>query len=199
MNINEIDITKSVSYFDPSAVTTRKLLGKRTYPFHIVECVEKEVRVRKKYKARVFNLKLEVAPECAEREYEDDNGNTISGKAFVRHKVSSSGIFLFLNPQEGDDFESNNGGNESYLSFCSALGHKAEEVEIEVDGEKRKVMQFPTLGKDDIIMKPILAYCDFESWTSPRDGKQYTTIKAKTFKLWEEGKDLEVKDEDLPF
>ena len=99
MNIDEIDITKTVSYFDPSAVQTKKLIGKRSYPCHITECIIKEVAVRKKYKAKVFNLKLEVAEECGGLNFEDDNGNEISGKAFVGSKISATGIFLFLNPQ----------------------------------------------------------------------------------------------------
>ena len=199
MNIDEIDITKTVSYFDPSAVQTKKLIGKRSYPCHITECIIKEVAVRKKYKAKVFNLKLEVAEECGGLNFEDDNGNEISGKAFVGSKISATGIFLFLNPQEGDDFESNNGGNESYVKFCKSIGHNPKEVEIEVDGEKRNVFEFPTLSKEDVINKPVMAWCDYETWKSYKDGKNYTTIKAKGFNLWEEGKNLTPKEEDLPF
>ena len=198
MNINDIDITKTVSYFDPNAVETRKMIGKRSYPCHIVECTIKEVKVRKKYKAKVFNLKLEVAEECGALKFEDDNGNEVSGKAFVGSKVSSNGIFLFLNPQKGDDFEANNGGNENYLKFCSAIGHEPKEVEIEIDGEKRNVFEFPTLSKEDLMNKPIMAWCDFETWKSYKDGKEYTTIKAKGFNPWKEGKTLNPTD-DLPF
>lgn len=199
MNINEIDITKTTSYFDPVAVETRKPIGKRNYPCHVIDCTIKEVRVRKKYKAKVYNLKLEIAEGCDKLKFEDDNGNEVDGKAFVGTKISAGGLFLFLNPQEGDDFEANNGGNENYLKFCQSIGYEPKEVEIKVGDEKRKVFEFPTLSKEDIINKPVMAWCDYETWTSYKDGKQYTSCKAKGFTLWEGAKDLTPKEEDLPF
>ena len=77
-------------------------------------------------KARIFNYKVEVAHENATREYTftDRNGteHTTSGEAYVGWKVSARGIFRFLEPVDGDTFESNSENNVAYLRFCQALG-----------------------------------------------------------------------------
>ena len=104
------------------------------------------------------------------------------------------GVFYFLSPQPGDDFEPNPTGNTGYLYMCQALG--IDLVESEVNGEK--VFKLPELTKDDIVGLPVLA-CVGESkpWIG-RDGISRTSFEVKAYREWKEGKKKDVLD-DIPF
>ena len=199
-----MDLLNDVGYFDPAESTKPvSFVTKQLYPSHIKDVDVREVRVKNKYKAKVYNFTCEIANECSNNEYstldpETKESTTIPGSSYVGKEVKSKGVFMFLNPQKGDDFEANNGANDGYLSFCESIGVDLKEVEIKVGGKKRKVKEFPVLTKDNCIGKPILSYIDRETWTD-NDGNKRFSYKARWFNKWEDGQDKDYYSDDVPF
>ena len=136
----------------------------------------------------------EISKECGEKTFITDKGE-ISGQSFIGKKVYGSGIFMFLNPQAGDTFEANNCANERYLRFCETLKKDCPEIEVDIDGEKRMVKQFPELSNTEMIGKPIMGFIDIEEYTD-KDGKEKMSYKVKDFTEWADGKE---KEAELPF
>jgi len=155
-------------------------------------------------KARIFNYKVEVAHENATREYTftDHNGtqHTTSGEPYVGWTVSARGIFRFLEPKEGDTFESNSENNVAYLRFCQALGLTIETTKREVGGKTIDVQVLPTLTEEDINGRPVIAVVGRDKDWVNDDGETMPSYKAKFVKLWKDGKRLaDTTTNDLPF
>lgn len=200
-NVNEINIgdPSNMNYYDPKEGEKNKfvsLVPKQLYPCHAIAMTSREVTVRNKYKARVYNIQYEIAEECANLTF-DSNQGQVSGESFVGKKLYANGIFLFLNPGVGDNFEANNGGNETYQKFLEAIKVSCPEKEIEIEGEKRMVKMMPDITEADVIGSPIMAYVDKEEYV--KDGETKTAFKVKFVSEWSEGKKRDFADESLPF
>lgn len=188
-DISTFDLTDDivVGIYDPlEDVKKEVLVAKQQYPAHITEVIQREVMVKKKYKALVYNCKVEIAPECADKTYKTADGRAINGSNYVGREVKVKGIFMFLTPKAGDNFSANAGANKEYLDFCTAIGHELKDVEIEVNGAKRMVKQFPVLSKQDILGKPLMAFVDDYKWKN-REGAWITTSNVKGWNSWVEG------------
>ena len=200
-DVSSFDLTNDivVGIYDPlEDVKKEFLVAKQLYPAHIIEVIHREVMVKKKYKALVYNCRVEIATECADNTYTTKDGRTINGSNYVGREVKMKGIFMFMTPQNGDSFQANTGANKEYLDFCSAIGHEPQKVEIEVNGEKREVTQFPVLTKDDVMGRPLMAYVDDYKWKN-RDGERVTTSNVKGWQSWKDG-GLKIDDNsDIPF
>ena len=155
-------------------------------------------------KARIFHYKVEVAHENATREYHftDHNGtqHTTSGEPYVGWTVSARGVFRFLEPGEGDTFESNSENNVAYLRFCQALGMTIETTQREVNGKTIDVQVLPTLTEHDINGRPVIAVVGRDKDWVNDEGETMPSFRAKFVKLWKEGKALATTTKhDLPF
>ena len=155
-------------------------------------------------KARIFNYKVEVAHENATREYTftDHNGtqHTTNGEPYVGWTVSARGVFRFLEPGEGDTFESNSENNVAYLRFCQALGLTIETTIREVHGKTIDVQVLPTLTEEDINGRPVVAVVGRDKDWINDDGETMPSFRLKFVKLWKEGKALATTTKhDLPF
>ena len=197
-SVNDVlTTTQATSYYDPQENVNVPIIPNEKYRAFIIECKSQEVTVRKKYKAKVFNYKLEVAEENSDLTYTSSDGKTVNGGVFSGKTFKGAGIFHFLTPSDGDDFEANPGGNERYMEFCEAIGIEYPEVEIEVEGKKRMVKTLPELETNDLLGKPILATLVESSFVN-KENKKVTYFQARSVELWEtEARDLQ--DEDLPF
>ena len=197
-SVNEINMgdKTQMNYYDPKENTRVSFVVKQLYPMHAKKVRTGEVPVKGKYKAKVYNIIYEIAKECSEHKYSTESGE-INGSAFIGKQIYATGIFMFLNPKPGDDFEANNGANERYLRFCETIRVNCPEVEVDVDGEKRMVKQFPELTDSEIIGKPILGFIDTEEYV--KDGETRTSYKVKDFTDWKDGKVKDFELADLPF
>ena len=193
-SVTEINIgdTTHMHYYDPKENTRVSLIPKQLYPMHAKTVQTREVDVKGKYRAKVYNIGYEIAEECSKHKYTTENGE-VNGSSFVGKEIYATGIFMFLNPKAGDTFEANNGANERYLRFCETIKVDCPEREVEIDGEKRMVKEFPELTQSEIKGKPILGFIDTVEYI--KDGETRTSYKVKDFSPWADGK---VKD-DLPF
>lgn len=189
--------TDRVHYYDPKQDKTAKLIEKTLYLGHIKTCTIREVAVKNKYRAKVFNYSVELANENGKETFHTSNGTAVDGSAFVGREVWGTGVFFFLNPTDGDDFEPNNGGNETYLKFCEGLGIECPTTEIKVGDETRSVLTLPDLGTDDAIGKPVKAYVDYAK-VRDKDGSYNARLRVKSIVAWTDG-ETKSNDPDLPF
>ena len=185
-----------MQYYDPKENTKVSLIPKQLYPMHIKKVNTKEVAVRGKYKAKVYNIIYEIAEECKETNFATDSGE-VNGSSFVGKQLYSTGIFMFLNPKPGDNFEYNNGANEKYLRFCETINVSCPTANVTIDGETREVKTFPELKESEMIGKPILGFVDIEEYV--KDGETRKSFKVKDFTAWKDGKDKDFDMADLPF
>jgi|TARA_R100000501_G_C2605890_1_gene101685 hypothetical protein len=193
INIGEKD---NMHYYDPKENIHISLIPKQLYPVHAKTLDMRDVDVKGKYKAKVYNIVYEIAEECGQKTFLTDRGE-IKGSSFVGREVYSTGVFMFLNPKVGETFEANNGANERYLRFCETIKVECPETEVDVDGEKRMVKQFPELTERDIIGKPLLGFIDIQEYV--KDGETKISYKVKDFSVWADGKVKDYELADLPF
>ena len=197
-SVNEINMgdKTQMNYYDPKENTRVSFVAKQLYPMHAKKVTTREVNVKGRYKAKVYNIVYEIAKECSKHTYNTENGE-INGSVFIGKEIYATGIFMFLNPKAGDSFESNNGANERYLRFCETMSVECPEVEVEIDGDKRMVKQFPELTESEIKGKPIMGLIDIEEYV--KDGETRISYKVKDFTDWTDGKVRDFVMDDLPF
>tara|TARA_R100000664_G_C2752992_1_gene140351 strand:+ start:779 stop:1426 length:648 start_codon:yes stop_codon:yes gene_type:complete len=163
--------------------------------------------VRDTYKARIYNFDIMVAEEHSQmkHQYEAIDGKhvEVSGEQFVGRKLIAKGIFKFLDPQEGDDFEGNPTDNKRYFEFCELLGLKPTEETRTIDGKETKVKILPLLEVEHMNGKPVTAVLKKvkDSWVNKNGEKMHYSWRVTYVKPWTTGtaKKMEVNLDDLPF
>ena len=196
------DITNTTN-----GTTPRAGLVEGEYLGHIAN-VRSIVRpVRKKYQARIYNFDVIVADENSHGtyQYEDISGKhiTITGEQFVGKKLIAKGVFKFLDPQEGDDFEGCPTENHKYVRFCETVGIPPTEETRTIDGKPSVVKLLPLLTEEDLLGKPVTAVLKKvnDEWTNNKGEKMHYSWRVSYVKPWTEGrlKVMEVNKDDLPF
>ena len=201
MMTDTMETATTVNYFDPSQEKTNTRLAQGVYPAHIIKCDSVERPIKGKYKARIYNFRIKIANEVATRHYqiEDISGimTDVNSSDYIGREVRSAGIFFFLTPDIGDDFEANSGGNRKFMDTVEALGVTCPEIEVEINGEKRMVKSLPNLEHSDFLGKPVLANVGLGKPWKGTDGVERQSHEVKSINLWEEG--TYVETEKLPF
>ena len=155
-------------------------------------------------KARIFNFKVTIAPENSTNHYTvHRNGHDpkkVTGEHYVGKDVVADGVFRFLEPIDGDEFESNAEGNKRYLMFCQSIGLEIPSEERTVNGKTVKVQLLPDVKEADLDGTPVTAVIGRgPDWTDDQ-GKNRPSWKVKFTKLWQDGKRLATTTtDDLPF
>ena len=132
----------------------KRPLNEGEYLGHLKDITTREVSF-KGYKATVYNYFFEVAKENGIKSYTFKD-EEYSGSEYVGRTIKGSGVFKFLTPKEGDDFEANPSGNDKYLLFCKSIGIPVKQEEREIDGKKIKVEIMPSHSEEDIVGKPAI-------------------------------------------
>ena len=191
------DAINEVSLYKPS---TDKKDGDKWVPFndgdyygHIVNTDSRIVDVQGKYRARVYNYALRVAPKNSDMEYKG-----VFGKEYVGRTIWAKGVFRFLEPGNGDPFESNSEGNKSYYYFCQAIGLKCKDITKEIDGEQVTFKELPNLATNNMEGQPVIAVCGYGKPYINKDSKEVTPFQVRYVKEWPKGKVLK-DDENIPF
>ena len=178
------------------------------YLTHITECITRVVDVKKGlYKARVYNLTVVVAKENDKMSYKvkdiagDDT--TVSGHHFIGRKIKVMGVFKFLEPVEGDTFESNSGENMKYLRLCETVGVTPKTETRTIAGKETKVQILPNLDTEDVLGKPVISVVGLSRDTyTDKGGNTRNYFEVKFVKQWEGGtirETTQVSPDDLPF
>ena len=174
----------------------KRPLNEGEYLGHLKDITTREVSF-KGYKATVYNYFFEVAKENGIKSYTFKD-EEYSGSEYVGRTIKGSGVFKFLTPKEGDDFEANPSGNDKYLLFCKSIGIPVKQEEREIDGKKIKVEIMPSLSEEDIVGKPAIGVVGRGKPYTNKNGKEIKPWYVKFVKSWDEG---EVKDfnQEIPF
>ena len=189
-------------YVPVSATKKKNPIALGWYPCHIVDCTVATKTVKGKHRAKIYNPMLEVAPEAKNQTFtvKDISGNDIevTGEDYIGKSFRSMGIFHFLNPQVGDDFEPNPSGNVGYMRFSEAIGIEMPKAIIEVDGIKQEVIKLTELSRDDLLGLPVMACLGESKPWKGRDGALRTSFEMKAYRQWKDSIKKEVLD-DIPF
>ena len=191
--------------FIPSEETEEEYVPKVAgdYLGHITETrtVTREFTTKgRTFKARIFNFKVNVAPENANNTYTLEGGREITGEHYVDWTVVADGVFRFLEPTGDDKFESNAEGNKRYLRFCQSIGIETPTEERTIGGKTVTVQVLPDIKESDLNGLPVVAVVGRgQDWVTDT-GETRPSWRAKFSKLWESGKRLATTTtDDLPF
>ena len=188
-----------VNYYDPSLETSKVPFAQGIYPAHIIKCDKITRPVRGKHQADIYNYRIRIHPSVSKHTYkvEDIDGHLKDqdGSAYINREMKSAGIFFFLTPGIGDDFEAHPGGNRKYMETVMALGVDCPEVEI--DG--KMVKSLPHLETHEFLGKPVLATVGLGKPWKGTDGVERQMFEVKSIDNWNEGETIDVEAEDLPF
>ena len=149
----------------------------------------------KTFKALVYNYEFVVDAKNSEMSYEGKNGK-IKGEEYIGRTYRSNGIFRFLEPKEGDKFESNSTGNKRYFQFCETIGVEIPRKVVKMKGQDVEVQVLPPLKGTDIDGAPAIALIDAGKPYKNKEGVERTPFVVKFVKQWEGGVK---KDADIPF
>ena len=166
-----------------------------------------ETKEEGKYQARIYNFDVIVAPENKGMtyQYEDITGKhvTLTGEQFIDRKLIAKGVFKFLDPQEGDDFEGNPTENNKYTRFCETVGLTLTEETRTIDGKETTVKLLPTLIPEQMLGRPVTAVLKKikDKWTNNKGETMHYSWRVTYVKPWENGqvREMTVNEEDLPF
>ena len=174
----------------------KRPLNEGEYLGHIKDVSTREVSFNG-YKATVYNYWVEVAKENEKMNY-SFQGEFYDGSDYVGRNIKGLGVFKFLTPKEGDDFEANPSGNDKYLLFCKSIGVEIKKEERDMGGKKVTVEIMPSLSEDDINGRPVTAVVGRGKPYTNKNGKEIKPWQAKFVKSWDEG---EIRDfnEEIPF
>ena len=155
------------------------------------------------FRARIFNFKVHVAADNAHQTYtvhRDGNTKEITGEHFVDWTVVADGVFRFLEPVDGDKFESNAEGNKRYMRFCESLGLELKTEERTINGKTIRVQLLPDIKETDLNGTPVIAVVGRgQDWINDT-GETRPSWRVKFTKIWKDGKKLAATTtDDLPF
>jgi len=155
-------------------------------------------------KARIFNFKICVAQENAKNTYaianKDGTHRDITGEHYVDWTIVADGVFRFLEPTDGDNFESHAEGNKRYLMFCESLGLEVPTEERTVNGKTVMVKLLPDIKETELNGTPVIAVVGRgKDWVTD-EGETRPSWRCKFTKRWADGKRLAATTtNDLPF
>ena len=199
------DITKEQAYYQAKPKKEVTPITEGDYLCHITEVSTKILDVKGKYKARLYSYTVEVAEENKNMDYDftEINGDKtkIKGTPYIGKRFFGK-LWRFLEPKEGDDFESNSTGNTSYLRFCETIGVDCPKETKNIDGEDVEVQILPSLSAEDMLGQPITAFVALGKPWKDKEGKTRQYFDCKFCKKWTDGKKKTItggKTDDIPF
>jgi len=208
--INEVstffeDTTKTDTHTNGELRKTGLVEGE--YLGHIANARSIVRPVLGKYQARIYNFDIIVAPENKGMtyQYEDITGKhvTLTGEQFIDRKLIAKGVFKFLDPQEGDDFEGNPTENNKYTRFCETVGLTLTEETRTIDGKETTVKLLPALTPEQMLGRPVTAILKKvkDKWTNNKGETMHYSWRVSYVKPWENGqlREMTVNEDDLPF
>jgi hypothetical protein len=146
------------------------------YPSHIVSAtIRKSVKVRQRYRAHIYNIKFKISD--AEGFKINGNGSTVK---FANRVVTNNGLFYFLSPQQGDDFEENPTGNKLYYRLLKCCKVPMEKLD---NGS----YLLTEINPSAIIGHPMLIYLDKSKPFIGKEGKKITLMQVRKFMEWDGG------------
>tara|TARA_R100000808_G_scaffold12924_1_gene31843 strand:- start:277 stop:903 length:627 start_codon:yes stop_codon:yes gene_type:complete len=199
------DITKEQSFYTPKAKKDITPIVEGDYLCHITD-VKTEIKdVKGKYRARLYSYTVEVAPENKDMDYEyqdiDGSKKPTKGHVYVGKRFYGR-VWRFLEPSEGDSFESNSQGNTHYLRFCETIGLDCPKETKNINGQDIEVQILPSLSSEDMLGQPVTSFVALGNPFTNKKGERKQYFDCKFCKKWEGGKKINIgggKKDDIPF
>ena len=172
------------------------------YYGHIIDCQFKEgIDVKGgKYRANVYNFFVELSEANKDNTYTyTSNGEekTTDGSVYAGKRIKAYGVWRFLEPGDGDTFESNADSNKYYAMFCESIGITLSTEKVKFGDKEVEVKVLPKLDTKDINGKPVVAVIGKgKPWTN-KEGKEVKSNIVRFVKKWEGGEAVEGKEADL--
>ena len=214
--VNEVfdKVTAEKSYYDPTQNKTKEFKEKYVpyvegdYLGHIseVESIVVDVKREGNYRARLYTYTVIIAPEnnTMKFDYYDIKGErqVRDGSCYVGRRIKGK-LWRFLEPQEGDSFDSNSGGNKNYMRFCETINVEVLTEKKTVNGKEIEMKMLPNLTTKDMIDKPVCVFVGKGRPYKDKNGISRVYYDAKFIKKWENGKILEKSNsgdnDEIPF
>ncbi len=90
----------SKNYFDASLSADKKLV-EGIYPSHVIEVnIKRDVAIRGKNLATIYNLKVKVAEDAKSHTFTSETGEGFSGQVYVGRDIYAQGVFFFTHPEK---------------------------------------------------------------------------------------------------
>ena len=192
-DITEIANETGFGYYTPSKISSKRIV-EGWYPSHIIHATVNPPRtIRKKYKAKIYHLRVEIAATSG-YQVKDKDGVEISTSEYAGRELYHNGIFFFLFPREEDAFEENNEGNKLYAEFLHAIDTPLEKVEV--DGVYKYYL--PEIEPSVTIGKPVLVYARESKPFIGRQGDKISPMQIKYVRKWSGGEPIKVEGLRLP-
>ena len=192
-DITEIDNDTGFGYYTPSTISNKPIV-EGWYPSHIIKATVNPPRIiRKKYKAKIYHLRVEIAATSG-YQVKDKDGTEISTSEYAGRELYHNGIFFFLFPREEDTFKENNEGNKLYAEFLNAISIPLEKVEV--DGIYKYYL--PEIEPSTSIGKPVLVYAKKSKTFIGRQGDRISPMQIKYVRKWAGGDQIKVEGLRLP-
>ena len=159
----------------------------------------RDVKKDGNYKARVYNYTVEVMPENKSNSYDyevDGNPLVADGAHFVGYKFRGS-VWRFLEPQDGETFDTNNAGNKGYVYFCEALNVSCPKEVKQINGKDVEIQSLPNLTTEDMIGKPVISVVKKGRTWKDNNGYLKQFYDSKYVRRWERTTNSEI-DNDIP-
>lgn len=206
--VNELfgKVTGEQSFFKPGEKKRVIPCAKGEYFGHIIEVESKMLDVQQgKFKARLYTFTVEASEENKTKDFQYVNikGDLeeTKGDVYVGRKFRGK-LWRFLEPQDGDTFESNSSGNKAYLRFCQNIGVECPSEKRTIDGEDVDVQLLPNLTTDDMLGQPVIAFVDKGKPYTDKNGVQKQFFDCKFCKKWDDGKRKDISSggkNEIPF
>ena len=210
MNANDVfkDLTGEKSVYTQEDKKPKEYVPivEGEYLGHIIDVETQILDVKRdgNFKARLYKYTVQVAEENKSNKYfyKDIDGSEkeTDGSSYKNYKFKGN-VWRFLEPQEGDDFDSNSSGNKGYLNFCQTMGIECPTTKEKVNGKKVEVKQLPSLNTDDVVGKPVIAVIKEGRPWKDKKGNPRVYFDCKFVKKWEGGKAKKQNGagDDIPF
>ena len=199
------DITKEQSYYKPKSKEDITPFSEGNYLCHIVEVSTKTMDVKGKYKAQLYSYTVQVAEETknCDFQYLSIDGKPIAtkGTPYVGKKFFGK-LWRFIEPKEGDSFESNSEGNTSYLRFCETIGVDCPKETKKIDGKDIEVQLLPMLSSEDMLGEPVTSFVALGRPWKDRKGNTRQYYECRYCNKWDGGKKKTItggNGNDIPF
>lgn len=182
-------LDQETTYYDGSSMSSGPIPEGKYYA-HIVEVTkkftDKVVKSRDDQGATHLCDLLEVTYQIAEGEFES-------------RKVWSNAIWIFKDPKDGVHTP-NPGGNQRYSVFLERVDYPCKEVKVDDgNGGKKSVKELPIdVDNAHILGKPVLIEVKHRKYQN-KDGEDKIAANEAGIYAWENGKEVQVDDDDLPF
>jgi len=182
------DVNGTDAWYDPEQDFSG-LVPPGDYKAHVTGLsVVRNKEIRGKFLADIYNLSYTLAKENGDATFTTEEGDKVSGKAFVGRVLYGKGAFRFKKPNKAQypHLSESMGSNKGYMELVNSLGVPVQENEGK--------FFLPELDESDVEGLPVIVRVFHDTWMQGSEEK--VSAKVSSVFEWADGSK---KEPDLPF